>query len=86
MHAAHEPRAIIIVAWMHRLVLGGFFLLGGVVLVSGTGIFAIPGVVVLAVGVLATRGGRVEFRSDELVIRQTWRTRRIPRGASSPSE
>ena len=73
-----------VVSWMHRLVLGGFCLVFGAVLASAifrdTGVvFAIPGLALLVVGVLAARGGRVEFHPDELVIRQTWRTRRLSR-------
>ncbi len=79
-----RDKVVVVVSWMHRVVLGGFCLVFGAVLASAIfrdsgPVFAIPGLALLVVGVLAARGGRVEFRPDELVIRQTWRTRRIPR-------
>ncbi len=84
MFDVSSGRGFIVVSWMYRMLFGGFCLAGAVTLfatmASPTGLVGgFLGAPFFIISILALRGARVEFGSDDVVVKSTWRTRRIPR-------
>lgn len=74
----------IFVSWMYRVVFGGFCIVASMTclgtVTSSTGPwFALLGAPLFVISVLAFRGARIEFCLNEVVVKTTWRSRRISR-------
>lgn len=75
---------MVVVSWFHRACIGGFCLAASLTLTSalwrGTGwFFAIPGLALCITAVAAFRGAAIRFDVDHLIVKTTWRTRRVPK-------